>query len=384
MANHIVSKLLRWSDEDDGIYQSFGPSTASRLVAQVWRDSASISSALFKKLADRLSYDSAELPINSIIEEAETAGTKFPPVATKGSIVLLWARYSGSSSPTSYNPEGGSDVKGQEQLLEILLPMSAVITIGHDNASGKGCHSQEYHLGEKFFKKDGIKDNGRGEQLSFFLPLLERYPGRLYQIGQKTGAMDAAVLVGIPTGYIEDVDSPAKGRMKYWTNKVPFFRRAQIKEPPSVLGKSMRSLDWEIKGLQDNKVQNLPTFRLKDTNTPMPRDQWRRIAMLYQGLIELSWDTEGQESGPKKIISITKKSFDAQPETLSELDENIKALTSTQLEALEKTKVRGTLRRISTPLKLSLVLLLRIIVSLDRLSATRKGSMCLGHECSLP
>ena len=65
----------------------------------------------------------------------------------------------------------------------------------------------------------------------------------------------------IPTAYIEDGDSPASGRMENWIDAVPFFRRAKIEEPPTVPGKAMRSLDRQIKELQDFKVANLPNFR---------------------------------------------------------------------------------------------------------------------------
>ena len=108
--------------------------------------------------------------------------------------------------------------------------------------------------------KGPIQGKGRGGQLSFFLALMEHYPGRLYQIGQKTGAMDAAALVGIPTVYIEDVDSPASGRMENWINAVPFFRRARIKEPPTVLGKAMRSIDRVMKAPRTKASQNFRTF----------------------------------------------------------------------------------------------------------------------------
>ena len=265
---------------------------------------------------------------------------KFPRVVTKGAIVLLWARYSGSLTSTSYNPEGDSDVKGQEQLFKMLSSTSTAITIGYDNASGQGYHSK-YYLGEDFFKEGSIKIKGRGGQLSFFLALMEHYPGRLYQIGQKIGAMDAAALVGIPTVYTEDVDSPASGRIENWIGAVPVFRRALINEPPTVLGKAMRSLDKVIKRLQEKSKQPLPTCRQKDPNMPMPRDQWRRIVMLYQGLIEPSCDAEGQESDAdriNRIMTITKKCFDANEAIRENWDQQIKALTPTQLETSQKTK----------------------------------------------
>ena len=173
-----MDKLLRWDvDKESGIYHSFGPSSASRLIAQVWRnstksasidtaptksasiDTASTNSAstdttstVFEKLASRLSYDPAKLNINSIISGAEAAGMRFPPVDATNDIVLLWARYSGSLTPTSYNPEGDSDIEGQKQLAENVLstststftsgPTAPVITIEHGNASDQGPRSR--------------------------------------------------------------------------------------------------------------------------------------------------------------------------------------------------------------------------------------------------
>ena len=179
---------------------------------------------------------------------------------------------------------------------------------------------------------------------------MARYPGRLYQIGQKTGAMDAAALVGIPTVYIEDEGSPAKGRMANWIGAVPFFRCAVIKEPPTVLGKAMRSLDREIKQLQGppKLAVQIPTSRQKDANTPMPRDQWRRIAMLYQGLIEPFSNAKGQHSDP---ILITNACFAANQATLKIWDDQIKALTTKQL----KTAIKANLFAGYSPKDLTII-----------------------------
>ena len=296
---------------------------------------------------------------------------KVPEETETRDIVLLWARYSGSLTSTGHYPEGDSYVVGQEQLFNMVASTSVAITLGHDNASAQGYHSA-YPLRENFYKKPPIQNKGPGGQLSFFLALMERYPGRLYQIGQKTGAIDAAALVGIPTLYIEDKDSPASSRMENWTKKVPFFCRAQIEEPPTVLGKAMRSIDREIKELRDYRVEQvLPSSPQKDPITSMPRDQWRRIAVLYQGLIEPFSAAKGQKSDP---VTITNACFTANQATLDKWDEQIKALTPEQLKESTKTRLfPGYSQKDLEVIKKSLLVFVKVIRKTGSIIRNQEG-----------
>lgn len=79
----------------------------------------------------------------------------------------------------------------------------------------------------------------------------------------------------------------------------------------------------------------------------MPRDQWRRIDMLYQGLIEPFSTAKGLGSKP---VTTTDACFKADQATLRKWDEQIKVLTPVQLKASTKPKIlQSTPRRISTP-----------------------------------
>lgn len=176
-------------------------------------------------------------------------------------ILLLWSRYSGSLTPKGYFPEGDSDLRGQKQLLDMANKLQCqVITIGHDpnpeletKTDMDNAHSKDCHLGE-FYKTAPITSD-RDTQISFFLALMQQYPGRLYQIGQKTGGMDGAALLGIPTIYIECDSINPGARMSGWVDKVPFYRDANIFDPPSLLGKAVFKLrKWMIWEQDNNKI----------------------------------------------------------------------------------------------------------------------------------
>ena len=171
-------------------------------------------------------------------------------------VLLLWSRYTGSNTTQGYNPEGDSDPLGQKQLLsmaETTLGMFDVITIGHDPASSleKDWVHAKCHLGE-FYLKNSI-GSSRGRQLSFMLALMQKYPGKLFQMGQKTGAMDAGAMVGIPTLYIEDEGSGTKTRMGSWITKVPFYQCALVTEPPTFLGRALRATSAALQNLYPDK-----------------------------------------------------------------------------------------------------------------------------------
>ena len=167
-------------------------------------------------------------------------------------VLLLWGRYTGGNTPSGYNPEGDSDRLGQKQLLlmaEKTLRTFDVITIGHDPAgtTERDWVHAKCHVGE-FYLKHSIGSN-RGRQLSFMLALMQRYPGKLFQIGQKTGGMDAGAMARIPTVYIEDIGSGTKTRMQSWVGSVPFYKSALVNEPPTLLGRALRATDAELASL---------------------------------------------------------------------------------------------------------------------------------------
>ena len=171
-------------------------------------------------------------------------------------VILLWSRYTGSNTHEGYNPEGDSDPLGQKQLLlmaEKTLGMFDVITVGHDPRGSlkKDWVHAKCHLGE-FYLKNSIGPS-RGRQLSFMLALMQKYPGKLFQIGQKTGGMDAGAIAGMPTLYIEDEDSGTKTRMKKWVGTVPCYKCALVSEPPTFLGRALRATTAALQDLYPDK-----------------------------------------------------------------------------------------------------------------------------------
>lgn len=56
--------------------------------------------------------------------------------------------------------------------------------------------------------------------MQFMLSLMEKYPGKVVQLGQKTVGMDAGALLGMPTVYIDDSVSE-DDRMQKWVKGVP-------------------------------------------------------------------------------------------------------------------------------------------------------------------
>ena len=196
--------------------------------------------AQYTLLAKRMG---SELDTQKILQNDDFKTIAFPN--GQKPVLLLWSRYTGSNTPQGYNPEGDSDPLGQKQLwlmAETTLGMFDVITVGHDPAGSleKDWVHAKSHLGEFYLKKS--IDSSRGRQLSFMLALMQKYPGKLFQMGQKTGGMDAGAMAGIPTLYIEDEGSGPKTRMVSWVGSVPFYECALVMEPPTFLGRAMRAI----------------------------------------------------------------------------------------------------------------------------------------------
>lgn len=164
---------------------------------------------------------------------------KLPPL----NVLLVWSRYSGQKTENGYDPAGDSDPDGQRQLLETGDTFKQdtlwTVTIGDDPANGLMPRGK-LHLGEfwtdpttPFFMK------GRSGLIAFYHALRARHD--VVQIGQKSRSMDNAALIGIPTVYIEDKQSPSRWRMQKWEEVMKDrYRWASINHPPSPLGKALR------------------------------------------------------------------------------------------------------------------------------------------------
>ena len=189
-------------------------------------------------------------------------------------IVLLWARYTGTNTAIAHNPEGDSCVQGQTQIYKLLTELKYnVVTVGH-GPRGSQPFKANFDVGE-FYKQAPI--NGyRATQQSFFLSLMEKYPGRLYQIGQKTGGMDGAALLGIPTVYLEPTGSGAIERMKKWSNgTLPYYRGVEIEQPAPAVVRAMKG------DIQDKQGIYLGNTGWKTSKDPLQRARGRLAAMLY-------------------------------------------------------------------------------------------------------
>ena len=214
--------------------------------------------AQYTLLAKRLG---SELDPKTILQNNDFKTIPFPN--GQKPVLLLWSRYTGSNTPQGYNPEGDSDPLGQKQLLlmaEKTLGIFDVITIGHDPAGSleKDWVHAKYHLGEFYLKKS--IDSNRGRQLSFMLALMQKYPGKLFQMGQKTGGMDAGAIAGIPTLYIEDEGSGTKTRMGRWVGNVPFYKCALVTEPPTFLGRALRATTAALQNLYPDESMRPRVF----------------------------------------------------------------------------------------------------------------------------
>ncbi|KAF2738958.1 hypothetical protein EJ04DRAFT_549490 [Polyplosphaeria fusca] len=165
----------------------------------------------------------------------------------KDGLLLVWSRYTGHNVQNGHNPEGDSDPEGQLQLITMGRFLKyKVVTIGHDTDPEKWVGRPfnpkgDLHLGE-FWREPTFKfkdDTGRASQTSLYVNLAKRF--NVVQVGQKTGGMDNAALVGIPTIYIEDKRSPTSDRMKKWADVMTLYESAMIELPPTLDGKTSRT-----------------------------------------------------------------------------------------------------------------------------------------------
>ena len=189
-----------------------------------------------------------------------------------------------------------------------------------------------YRLGE-FWKKAPLDGRGRGAQCSFFAALMERYPGRLYQIGQKTGAMDFPALLGIPTVYIEDSQIPttATGRMRRWTDPetLQLYRRLEVEDPPSLPGKGARRF---TENYNDEEAASNDRRRIGEA-------KWRMAGLLFELCGKWNDITQGSAKEPECISDIFDAVNRATPQELQTWKTNINALSDD--ECKNENCIRG-------------------------------------------
>ncbi|PSR81765.1 hypothetical protein PHLCEN_2v6274 [Hermanssonia centrifuga] len=168
-------------------------------------------------------------------------------------LLLLWSRYSGQYKG-GYNPAGDSDPEGQKQIIEFSQKKLdfTVITVGHDSPNATNPRG-DVHFGE-FWNEDPFVGHGRPGQASLYCNLIKNY--NIVQIGQKTGGMDSAALVGIPTIYVEDVGSPSLARMQKW-KEMRRYKGAIVSQPPTALGKKIRGCYPAVPGYQKQDLKVL-------------------------------------------------------------------------------------------------------------------------------
>jgi hypothetical protein len=192
-------------------------------------------------------------------------------------------------------------LEGQYQIKAIAQGLEfKVITIGHDPVVDiqdpdvkkmvDNAHS-DFHLGEFYKNLPGLTD--RAAQISFFLALMQQYPGSLYQIGQKTGGMDGATLLGIPTVYIEYGSNNKNARMCQWVKQMPFYKDVNINKPPSLLGKAILKLENSIRNLDPKSMDNNISSFWKGIKYPDKTLRWRLIALTH--LFGPNFGLDGQD-----------------------------------------------------------------------------------------
>jgi hypothetical protein len=229
----------------DGImveYKMMYVGGATSLVAEAYRE---LSAPGFFFEANKEALGSADVEDDDVYEFiGKQYGIDLRPGAERERYLLVWSRYSGRKQG-GYNPAGDSSVLGNTQLIKEVGSKTKrrVITIGHDppSPSTKKTPTGEVHLGE--FWTNPAQGNpflgkGRPGQTNFYYLLARRHD--VVQVGQKTGGMDNAALVGMRTVYLEDADSPQRFRMQKWVDAMPHYKGALLTEPPKRVAKAIR------------------------------------------------------------------------------------------------------------------------------------------------
>lgn len=172
---------------------------------------------------------------------------------------------------------------------------------------------------------------------------MQRYSGNLYQIGQKTGAMDFLALLGVPTIYIEDSQIPttATVRMRKWATHLQLYRRLEVEDPPSLPGKGARmftgTFNFEAEASDERRRIGEAKWRMAGLLLGL-RGKWTNITSL---------PTE-----PLTISDIYTAVNEATPQTLQTWTTNINALSDNdcQSESFIRGYTAGDLTKVEAKL----------------------------------
>ena len=118
------------------------------------------------------------------------------------------------------------------------------------------------------------------------LALMQRYPGKLFQIGQKKGGIDAGAMAGIPTLYIKDIGSGTKTRIQRWVGMVQYYECVRVNELATLLRRALRATDAELRRLD---IVKPPVLQRKETKVSS--------VFLCNGLQQSSEGSRGRHHG---------------------------------------------------------------------------------------
>ena len=310
--NRAKFSVLRLTEVTEKIAKAYG---ANRLNS-------------YSLAAQGLIDDPVRIQIKGIISKDDKFGNVPLPLGDKP-VLLVWARYTGTKTDTGFNPEGDSDPAGQDQLVAIANDLKfSVMTVGDIPPDGMTkVVNNATSLGE-FWTQPPLAGKGRAAQCSFFAALMERYPGNLYQIGQKTGAMDFPALLGVPTIYIEDsrISTTATGRMRNWTKpgSLQLYRRLEVEDPPSLPGKGARSFTETF----------VDEVAASDERHHIGEARWRMAGLLFELFGKWTIIT-GETSEPEQasMNDICDRVYPATDEKLKEWKSNINELSDSDCQS---------------------------------------------------
>jgi hypothetical protein len=185
---------------------------------------------------------------------------------TKGQkYVILWTRFSGKDGGA--HPELDDSWTGIGQVIhELLKANQNVIVVGRPR-TGKDIPTKiNEHLDAldeaeavprarmqiwgEYWKKEGGDPNkkiigpSRAAEYAIFLRMISNdWNCRLVHLGMRSGAMDAAALLGMRTLFIEDKNNQQIGRTTKWTgagNNNPLYQRIDVDELPTWTARTMK------------------------------------------------------------------------------------------------------------------------------------------------
>ncbi|KIK53180.1 hypothetical protein GYMLUDRAFT_942678 [Collybiopsis luxurians FD-317 M1] len=243
-------------------YVSMGVTGCTTLIALAYQKHGP--EVFFSTNTTALSHP--QITEDEICDWAGEQGLNLKADAERRDFCIIWSRYSGSS-PNGYNPAGDSSVEGQKQLIDWVKNLGfEIITIGHDYNENTKTPRGNIHLGEFWAaettplgKPNPFFDKDRAGQTSFYALLHKRH--NIFQLGQKTGGVDNAALLGVRTIYIEDKGSPYQSRMLKWSQVMEHYKGVIIDLPPTAIGKALRKVEA---GLPEDTRYRDPKKNLDD------------------------------------------------------------------------------------------------------------------------